>query len=145
MRTGAEYFVPGHGPGGGPEVPEAFRRYLGTLYATVQELYEQDLSDFEMKPRVSEALAAYRDWFGFEEFPGPNISQAYLEVEAQAFQERRNGSQRLFKLSSLATGNDRTPASTDTHRRPSHTRVRKDLNHGKRTATLIRDSRITSH
>ncbi len=85
VSTGAEYFVPGHGPGGGSEVPRAFRRYLDTLYRTVQALYEQDLSDFEMKPQVEKALAAYRDWFGFDELLGPHVSQAYLEVEAQAF------------------------------------------------------------
>ncbi len=77
--------MPGHGPGGGPEVPVAFRRYRDTLYTTVQELYEQDRSGFEMKPKIYKALAAYRNWFGFEAFLGPNISQAYLEVEAQAF------------------------------------------------------------
>ncbi len=85
MGTGAEYFVPGHGPGGGREVPQAFQTYLETLYTTVRDLYEQDLSDFEMKPEMAEALAAYRDWFGFGEFLGPHVSQAYLEIEAPAF------------------------------------------------------------
>jgi len=85
LGTGADYFVPGHGPGGDRAVPQAYQAYLNKLYAAVQSLYEEDLTDFEMKPLVTKSLGAYRDWFGFEVFLGPHISQAYLEVENEAF------------------------------------------------------------
>ena len=85
LGTGAEYFVPGHGPGGGRVVPQAYQAYLKNLYTAVQSLYEEDLTDFEMKPIVAESLGAYKNWFGFDEFLGPHISQAFLEIENEAF------------------------------------------------------------
>ena len=84
-RTGAKHFIPGHGPGGGPEVARSYQNYLKTLYAQVQELHKQGLVDFEMKPKVAEALRAYRHWSGFDTMLGSHISQAYLEAEADAF------------------------------------------------------------
>jgi glyoxylase-like metal-dependent hydrolase (beta-lactamase superfamily II) len=81
----AEVLIPGHGQTGGWEVLEAYRDYLAGLYDTVAKLYEEGLSDFEMKPVVSERLARFKDWPGFEEELGRHISLAYLEVEATAF------------------------------------------------------------
>jgi len=81
----AEMLIPGHGQTGGWEIVDAYRDYLAQLYATVAELYEEGLSDFEMKPQVAERLSAFRDWPGFEEELGKHISLAYLEVEAAAF------------------------------------------------------------
>jgi len=81
----AEIYVPGHGPTGGPEVPEAYRDYLAVLRAEVAKQLDEGLSDFEMKPMVVEALAAYRGWVDFDKLVGKHISQAYLEVEEELF------------------------------------------------------------
>lgn len=86
LATDAQVYVPGHGRTGGPEVAQDYRRFLDTLYTTVQGLYEQGVaSDFEMKPQVIAALADYRDWVRFDDAIGRLVSLAYLEVERQAF------------------------------------------------------------
>ncbi len=85
MGTKAEIFVPGHGPGGGREVPMTYRNYFSTLYSKVKELYEKDLNDFEMKPKVTKALAAFKNWARFDNEVGRHVSLAYLEVESEAF------------------------------------------------------------
>lgn len=85
LKTGARHFVPGHGPSNGREVVEGYRNYLATLYAAVQKYYAQGLSDFEMKPKVAEALQAYRGWRDFEDQLGRHVSLAYLQIEAEAF------------------------------------------------------------
>lgn len=85
LKIDAQHFVPGHGPSGGPEVARRYQNYLKTLYAQVQELHKLGLVDFEMKPKVAEALRAYRHWSGFDTMLGSHISQAYLEAEADAF------------------------------------------------------------
>lgn len=80
------HYVPGHGPSGGPEVVNAFREYTKTLYDTVTELYEEGLADFEMKEQVSEKLAAFREWSGFDELLGKTISLAIIEAEKAGFE-----------------------------------------------------------
>lgn len=81
----AKVLVPGHGRTGGWEIVDAYRDYLATLYGAVESLYEEGLSDFEMKPKVAERLAAYKDWAGFEDELGKHVSLAYLQVEEAAF------------------------------------------------------------
>jgi len=81
----AGVLVPGHGKTGGWEIVEAYRGYLDGMYQVVTELFDEGLSDFEMKPQVAERLAAYKDWYGFDSELGRHISLAYLEVEANAF------------------------------------------------------------
>jgi glyoxylase-like metal-dependent hydrolase (beta-lactamase superfamily II) len=85
LASPARHFVPGHGPADGREQLLSYRRYLRTLYATVQRYYEQGLSDFEMKLRVAEALAAYQGWTDFDAQLGRHVSLAYLQVEAASF------------------------------------------------------------
>jgi len=77
--------VPGHGKTGGPELLDNYRIYLSTLYDSVSKYFEEDLSDFEMKPMIHEELADYHDWSGYDEELGKHISGAYLEIEAAAF------------------------------------------------------------
>ena len=78
-------YIPGHGPAGGPEVAQRYRAYLDNLRNTVRTLYDEGKTDFEMKPKVTQAVSAYKDWSGFELRVGPHISRAYLEVENEAF------------------------------------------------------------
>ena len=77
--------IPGHGQTGGWEILESYRTYLDGLYKAVFELYDEGLSDFEMKPKVAERLGRFKAWAGFEDELGKHISLAYLEVEANAF------------------------------------------------------------
>jgi glyoxylase-like metal-dependent hydrolase (beta-lactamase superfamily II) len=83
--SSAQVLVPGHGRTGGWEIVDAYRDYIATLYGAVETLYEEGMSDFEMKPQIAERLAAYQDWAGFADELGKHISLAYLQVEAAAF------------------------------------------------------------
>ena len=77
--------VPGHGKTGGPEIMDAYKTYLSTLYSNVNKYFEEDMSDFEMKPKIHEVLKDYHTWSGYDEQLGKHISRAYLEIEAAAF------------------------------------------------------------
>lgn len=45
---------------------------------------EAGLSDFEMRDKVIEDLAAFKDWNGFDQI-GEAISHAYLRIEQDLF------------------------------------------------------------
>ena len=77
--------VPGHGATGDKQILENMRRLHARLYETVEALYEDDLSDFEMKPQVVDALTDFQDWAGFNDEVGRMISHAYLQVEEDSF------------------------------------------------------------
>lgn len=81
-----KHYIPGHGPSGTADVIEPFCTYLKTVYAKVGELYEEGLSDFEMKDAVVEDVSAYKDWSGFDEQVGKHISLAVLEIEQAEFE-----------------------------------------------------------
>lgn len=83
--SAAKVLVPGHGRTGGWEIVDANRDYMAILYGAVESLYDEDLSDFEMKPQIAEKLAGFNDWAGFEDELGKHISLAYLQVEEAAF------------------------------------------------------------
>jgi glyoxylase-like metal-dependent hydrolase (beta-lactamase superfamily II) len=85
LASPAGHFVPGHGQANGREQLVLYQRYLRTVYATVQRFYAQGLSDFEMKPKVAEALAEFRGWKDFDAQLGRHVSLAYLQVEAASF------------------------------------------------------------
>jgi len=77
--------VPGHGKTGGAELLDSYQTYLSTLYNNVSKYFEEDMSDFEMKPIIHGELSDYHDWSGYEDELGKHISGAYLEIEAAAF------------------------------------------------------------
>jgi len=81
----ATIIVPGHGKTGGVELLDTYQAYLSTLYNNVSKYFEEDMSDFEMKPIIHGELANYHDWSGYEDELGRHISRAYLEIEAAAF------------------------------------------------------------
>jgi len=85
IQKNFKYYIPGHGKTGGADMPRKYRAYLATLRNTIKNLYGQGLADFEMKPKVVEAVEAYKEWAGFDIRIGPHISRAYLEIEAEAF------------------------------------------------------------
>lgn len=85
LRTGARYYVPGHGQTGDRAIVDAMRNYYHTVYSNVERLYEDGMSDFEMKDEISALLKDYAGWEGFDEQLGKHISYSYLKVEAAAF------------------------------------------------------------
>lgn len=86
LDLGLKHYIPGHGPSGGPESVKPFCDYLKKLYAKVTELYDEGLSDFEMKDAVVEHLSDYQDWSGFDDEIGRHISLALLEIERAEFE-----------------------------------------------------------
>ncbi len=85
LASGATVFVPGHGPTAGAEAATEYRDYLQAIYDGVKEFFEDDLSDFEIKPKLLPRLARWKDWTDFDSLVGSHISLAYLEVEAAEF------------------------------------------------------------
>ena len=86
LSLNLRHYVPGHGPTGGAEVVQSFRDYTATLYQMAGELYEEGLTDFEMKPKIVAALKEYQKWASFDEFIGKTVSLAVLEAEKAAFE-----------------------------------------------------------
>ena len=82
----ARHYVPGHGPTGGIEIVERFRHYLETVYGKAGRLYDEGMSDYEMKPEIVAQLEAYHDWANFEDEIGKHISLAVLEYERAMFE-----------------------------------------------------------
>ncbi len=78
----ANVYIPGHGPSGDASIVDSYCHYLATLYRLAGEMYEEELEDYEMKPRIVKALHAYADWSGFDGEIGKHISLAILEYEA---------------------------------------------------------------
>jgi glyoxylase-like metal-dependent hydrolase (beta-lactamase superfamily II) len=81
----ASIIVPGHGKTGGTELLDNYHTYLSILYSNVSKYYDEDMSDFEMKPLIHPELSDYHGWSGYEDELGKHISGAYLEIEAAAF------------------------------------------------------------
>lgn len=77
--------VPGHGRTAGWAIVDEYIAYLKAIRAKVAELYEEGVSDFEMKDAVAAAMPEFHDWPGFHDTLGKHISLAYLEIEAEAF------------------------------------------------------------
>ena len=79
--------VPGHGRiGEGGFILADLRSYLETLWATVEQGYEQGRLDYEMRDEVDAALADQAERYpNYEERIGDSISHTYLQVEEAAF------------------------------------------------------------
>jgi glyoxylase-like metal-dependent hydrolase (beta-lactamase superfamily II) len=85
LELPVDTYVPGHGPTGGREIPEATKRFLETLYESVSTYYDEGLADFEMRDKVVADMAEFSDWNGFDQI-GRLISHIYQQVEAAEFQ-----------------------------------------------------------
>lgn len=85
LETGASVFVPGHGQSGGPEAATEYRDYLQVVLDGVKQYFEEDLSDFEIKPKLLPLLGRWKEWVDFGSLMGSHVSLAYLEVEAEEF------------------------------------------------------------
>lgn len=84
LKSKASYFVPGHGPSGGREIAMAQQTLLKSLRASVKKYYDQSLSDFEMKEKVMNDLAAYKEWVDFDRLARV-IHAVYLQIESESF------------------------------------------------------------
>ena len=51
-----------------------------------KQMFDEGIESYEMKPRIIEALADYRQWRGFDSRLGGQISQVYLEIEEEEFE-----------------------------------------------------------
>jgi len=84
LKLPVDLYVPGHGPTGGREIPEATSRFIETLYDSVQSHYDEGLMDFEMRDKVVADMAEFSDWSGFDQI-GRLISHFYQQIEAAEF------------------------------------------------------------
>jgi glyoxylase-like metal-dependent hydrolase (beta-lactamase superfamily II) len=84
LELPVEIFVPGHGPTGGREIAEDAKRFLETLYGSVEKHYDEGLLDYEMRDQVAEDLEEFSDWFNFDDL-GRLISYVYQQVEFADF------------------------------------------------------------
>lgn len=80
-----KYVVVGHGRSGKVELVEEFATIYQKLNSTVAKGYEQELENFEIKPKVIAALAKYKHWNGFDEQMGAYVKQIYTEIEKAEF------------------------------------------------------------
>ncbi len=85
IEINSKHYVPGHGHTGGKEVAEQFLLLVTTIYEVVKKEYENDLTDYEIKPIVVKQLDQWKDWQGFDHGIGKFVSLAYIEVEEEAF------------------------------------------------------------
>jgi len=78
-------YVPGHGATGDVNVAKLHHEYLDVLFEQVKILYEEDVSDFDMKATIHPMLTKFHTWVSYEDEVGKHISLAYLEAENDAF------------------------------------------------------------
>ena len=79
-----DIYIPGHGPTGGRDIPEATKRFLSTLYDSVKRYYDEGLQDFEMRDKVVADLAEFSTWSGMDGI-GRMINFVYRQIEADEF------------------------------------------------------------
>ena len=79
--------VPGHGAVTDIAGVERLHALLTELWTAVEAGVDEGLSDFEMLPQVSEALASYKSFYpGLDDKLKRDLSHVYLQVEAAAFE-----------------------------------------------------------
>lgn len=76
--------VPGHGPSGSKNVLSYYHDYLSKVYNSVKEMRE-NMEAHEMKPKIEEKVADFKDWTGYEDELGKHISLSVLEAEQEDF------------------------------------------------------------
>ena len=83
-KTQTKVFVPGHGPSG-PDSNAIYMDYLKLAYKHVRKGFEDDLSDFEIKPVAKAAMVTSPKWADFDRLFGKHINSIYSEIEAAEF------------------------------------------------------------
>lgn len=80
-KTGAEKFVPGHGPVSGTEGVGAYRGYLTDLRGEVRWLMEKGKSVDEVRGTIS--LPRYSGYINYKEWLGDNAAHIYGELKSR--------------------------------------------------------------
>lgn len=86
ISLGAQVYVPGHGPTTvGPLAAQSYRDLLSKMYSSTAKLFEDGLTDFEIKDKILAEFGPWRDWTGFDDGFGRHVNLVYLEVEEDSF------------------------------------------------------------
>ena len=83
LALNAKLYIPGHGRSGDRKLVEEQKAWFDTLMPEVRRMYDEGMSDYEMKPVLAEKLKAFKDWAEFDANLGPMISLAILEIEQE--------------------------------------------------------------
>jgi hypothetical protein len=83
LAIGARLYIPGHGKSGDRKLVEEQKAWFDILMAEVRRMYDDGMSDFEMKPVLVEKLKAFENWAEWDTNLGPQISLAILEIEQE--------------------------------------------------------------
>jgi len=79
-------YVPGHGQSGKTETAiKPFYDYLVKVRDVVQDGFDNEMQDFEIKEKVIGQFDDYKSWEGFETNFGKHINSMYLEIEKLAW------------------------------------------------------------
>lgn len=79
-------YVPGHGRTGKIDTAvKPFLDYLIRVRDVVQNGFDDDMQDFEIKEKVIAQFADYETWEGFDTNFGKHINSMYLEIEKTAW------------------------------------------------------------
>ena len=79
-------FIPGHGQSGTSDIAiKPYLDYLNQVKVVVEEGFEEELEDFEIKDKVIGQFAYYQSWVGFDVNFGKHINSMYLEIEKAAW------------------------------------------------------------
>jgi glyoxylase-like metal-dependent hydrolase (beta-lactamase superfamily II) len=83
LAINARLYIPGHGKSGNRKLVEEQKAWFDILMPEVRRMYDDGMSDFEMKPVLVEKLKAFENWAEWETNLGLQISLAILEVEQE--------------------------------------------------------------
>jgi glyoxylase-like metal-dependent hydrolase (beta-lactamase superfamily II) len=83
LAINAKLYIPGHGKSGDRKLVEEQKAWFDILMAEVRRMYDDGMSDFEMKPVLVEKLKAFENWEEWDTNLGPQISLAILEIEQE--------------------------------------------------------------
>jgi len=83
LAINARLYIPGHGKSGDRKLVEEQKAWFDILMPEVRRMYDDGMSDFEMKPVLVEKLKAFENWAEWETNLGLQISLAILEVEQE--------------------------------------------------------------
>lgn len=78
--------IPGHGPVAGAEAIGNLHDYFDTLWAIVEQGFEEGRMDYEIAPTVKEQMKRFEaEYPGLYDRLGESVSHVYLQVEAAMF------------------------------------------------------------
>ncbi|MCU0810206.1 MAG: MBL fold metallo-hydrolase [Thiobacillaceae bacterium] len=83
LAINSRLYIPGHGKSGDRKLVEEQKVWFETLMREVRRMYDDGMSDFEMKPVLVEKLKAFENWAEFDTNLGLQISLAILEIEQE--------------------------------------------------------------